>query len=74
MLINTFKTNFFPYVIQVAVILFVLGIFRTAYALRTTGNWDAFLKQFRNNIIAYALIVGSFTIVNFIDKIIAGMH
>lgn len=72
MLVDIFRVNIFPYLVQIGVILFVFGIFRMGYNLYRTGNWNTFLDQFKSKIIAYALITGAFTIVNFIDKVIKG--
>ena len=70
MLVDAFKSTLFPYIIQVAVILFVYNLSANAYSLFRTPNWQQFIDKFKAAVIAYAVVKGAFSIVGFIDKII----
>lgn len=70
MLVDAFKVSIFPYVVQLAVILFVLAIASNGYALFRTPNWQQFIDKMKAALIAYACVRGAFAIVDFIDKII----
>lgn len=74
MLVDAFKSSIFPYVTQLAVIMLVIGISRSGYSLFRKPDWQVFLDKFKAAIIAYAVVRGSFTIVDFIDKIINSMN
>lgn len=73
MLVEAFKENIFPFLVQIGVILFVFSIIQNAYALIRTPNWQQFIDKSKAAIVAYAIVRGAFAIVAFIDKIIAGM-
>lgn len=73
MLVEAFKINIFPYLVQVGVILFVFTIVQNAYTLIRIPNWQQFIDKTKAAITAYAIVKGAFAIVGFIDKIIEGM-
>ena len=74
MLVEAFEKNIFPYMIQIGVIFFVFALCQFGYALFRRPDWQQFLDKFKASIFAYALVRGSFVIVNFIDKVIDGMY
>lgn len=73
MLVQAFRDNIFPYIIQIGIILFVFSICQFAYALYRQPNWQQFFDKFKAAVFGYIVVRGAFVIVNFIDRIIEGM-
>lgn len=73
MLVDAFRSKIFPYVVQVAVIFFVLSVAQYGYGLYRDPNWQKFFDKFKAAIFGYAVVTGAFTIVGFIDQIMQQM-
>jgi len=70
MLVEAFKNNIFPYLIEIAVIMFVYSICGLSYGMFRRPDFQMLIEKLKGYIFAYMLIKGAFVIVNFIDKII----
>ena len=73
MLLEAFKNNIYPYMIQIGKILFIVEAVQLAYMLLREGNWRMFWDKSKAAVSAYIIISGSFAILNFIDKVTANM-
>lgn len=73
LLVDAFKKSIFPYVVQIAVICFVFSVSQHAYGLFRNPNWHEFIEKFKSSVVAYAIVRGSFAIVDFLDKILGDL-
>jgi hypothetical protein len=74
MLVNAFKANVFPYLVQIGVILLVYSLCQSGYSLYRDPNWQKFLDKLKASLVAYATVKGSWVIVSFFDKLIDGLR
>jgi hypothetical protein len=72
-LVDTFRENIFPYMIEIGTIVVVIAIVKTGYAQVRNPNLQKTLEDLKNYTISYGLIKGAFTILGIIDKIITGI-
>ena len=74
MLSEAFKTQIYPYFIELAMILFAIAIAKASYEIFRKPNWQQFIDRIKSSIIAYAFVKGAYAIISFIDKLIDGMN
>jgi hypothetical protein len=73
MLVQAFKEHIFPYMVEIAVILFVFSLCQSGYILFRSPNYQQFIDRLKACVLAYLTVKGSFQIVSFCDKALEGI-
>lgn len=74
MLVDAFKNSIFPYIVQLGVIMFVYSICSCGYSLFRQHNFQQFIDKLKASLLAYIIIRGAFTIVEFVDNIVENIN
>jgi uncharacterized membrane protein len=70
MLVKAFQDHIFPYMVEIAVILFVFSLCQNGYALFRSPNYQQFVDRLKASILAYVVVKSGFVIVKFVDAAI----
>ncbi|MDD4157544.1 MAG: hypothetical protein PHY08_13345 [Candidatus Cloacimonetes bacterium] len=74
MLVEAFKTSIFPYLCQIAVVMFVYSLCGLGYTMFRKPDFQMLIDKLKGYIFAYIIVKGAFVIVNFIDQVVGKLQ
>jgi hypothetical protein len=72
-LVIAFKQSIFPVMLEVGTILTITSIIKEMYKVMRVSNWQQAITRMKDIFIAYAIVKGAFTLLDFIDSLIANI-
>jgi len=69
-LVEAFKQSIFPVMLEIGTILTITSVIREMYKVMRISNWQQAITRMKDIFIAYAIVKGAFTLLDFIDSLI----